>query len=115
MTYPWRGHTTSELPPSFTTKSTPRLSRKNTMEVVREESDDESPGADNKERREERRSLVERGRRERKITRPILFAAHNNQLSVTAEPVRLVSSQRRHSETVLLKDALEKDTKCRVI
>ena len=117
LTYPWRGHTTSELPPSFTTKSTPRLSRKNTMEVVREESDDESPGADNKERREERRSLVERGRRERKITRPILFAAHNNQLSVTAEPLRIVSSasQRRHSETVLLKDALEKDTKCRVI
>ena len=115
LTYPWRGHTTSELPPCFTTKSTPRLSRKNTMEVVREESDDESPGSDNKERREERRSLVERGRRERKITRPILLAAHNNQLSLSTESGRLVSSQRRHSETVSIKDTIEKDTKCRVI
>ena len=118
LTYPWRGHTTSELPPSFTTKSTPRLSRKNTMEVVREESDDESPGADTRERREERRSLVERGRRERKITRPVLLAAahHNNQSSVTTEAVRLVASQRRNSENVLLKDAMEdKEAKCRVI
>ena len=106
------------MPPSFTTKSTPRLSRKNTMEVVREESDDESPGADIRERREERRSLVERGRRERKITRPVLLAAahHNNQSSVTTEAVRLVASQRRNSENVLLKDAMEdKEAKCRVI
>ena len=115
LTYPWRGHTTSELPPSFTTKSTPRLSRKNTMEVVREESDDESPGADIKERREERRSLVERGRRERKITRPILLTAQNNQSSVTAESVIIVASQRRNSENVLSKDVMENETKCRVI
>ena len=114
LTYPWRGHSSSELPPSFTTKSTPRLSRKNTMEVVREESDDESQGADNKNTREERRSLVERGRRERKITRPILLGTHNNQSSMTHESlssVRLVSSP-RHTENDLSKDAL---LKCRVI